>query len=114
MNNSEHLPESLAPRCYVRYMRLDESMTNTSLLHLSTVENQVLPTGTHDFGFVCTLPGDLPSSLKSDIGSIKYTANVQITTPFWPDKKFEEKFIVLKRLDLNDYPSLRVNFFIFQ
>lgn len=74
-----------------------------------TDELQSLPSGTHDYSFACTLPHDLPSSFSGSHGHIKYTANVVLRIPLWPDKKFEEKFDVLRPLNLNDYPSLRVN-----
>ncbi|XP_055313203.1 arrestin domain-containing protein 2-like isoform X2 [Sitodiplosis mosellana] len=78
-------------------------------------ENQVLPVGTHDYSFACTLPNDLPSSFTSNLGYIKYSANVVLRIPFWPDKKFEEKFTVFKTVNLNDYPSLRYKIlFIYQ
>ena len=70
--------------------------------------------GTHDYSFTCILPEDLPSSFESSFGRIKYTANVIVRMPFGPDKIFVEKFSVRRRLDLNNYPSLRVNFLIFQ
>lgn len=72
-----------------------------------------LPSGTHDYSFACTLPRDLPSSFIGSHGHIKYTANVVIRIPLWPDKKFEEKFNVLRPLNLNDHPSLRVNLYTY-
>lgn len=75
-----------------------------------TGENRVvLPVGTHDFSFTCTLPDELPSTFAGTHGYIKYSAQVVLRIPFWPDKKFEKKFTVFKIVNLNDYPSLRVN-----
>lgn len=73
-------------------------------------ELQSLPSGTHDYSFSCTLPRDLPSSFLGSHGHIKYNAIVVLRIPLWPDEKFEEKFDVLRPFDLNDHPSLRVNF----
>lgn len=75
---------------------------------LSIDELQVLPAGAHDYSFAFTLPHDLPSSFLGSHGHIKYTANVILRIPLWPDKKFEQKFDVLRPLNLNDYPQLRV------
>lgn len=70
-------------------------------------EVQLLP-GTYDYSYQCTLPNDLPSSFLGCWGSIKYSSQVVINIPRWPDKTFKQKFVLLKPLDLNDFPSLRV------
>lgn len=69
----------------------------------------VLPAGTHDFFFTCNLPPDLPSSISGYYGHIKYTACVMLHIPFWPNKKFEQKFHVFKPVNLNDFPELQVH-----
>lgn len=75
-----------------------------------TEEVRLFSIGAHEYSFTFILPEDLPSSFESSFGRIKYTAYVIVRMPFGPDKIFEEKFSVRRRLDLNDYPSLRVNF----
>ena len=87
----------------------DFNRINNKTLSLTGENRVVLPVGTHDFSFTCTLPDDLPSSFFSTLGYIKYSANVILRIPFWPDKKFEEKFTVFRMINLNNYPSLRVN-----
>ncbi|XP_037026630.1 arrestin domain-containing protein 2-like [Bradysia coprophila] len=70
-------------------------------------ETQIIPVGTHDYNFTCTLPSNLPEEFFGTYGNIKYTANVALRIPFWPDKKFQRAFHVFKRFDLNDDPLLR-------
>lgn len=76
---------------------------------LLTGEVEIIPVGTHDYSFACTLPANLPSSFHGVFGDIKYFANVVLRIPFWPDKRFEEKFTVFKSVNLNNYLSLRVS-----
>lgn len=77
-----------------------------------TGEIKVLSIGTHDFNFTSTLPRVLPSSFSGTYGYIKYSANVILRIPLWTDRKFEEPFTILRPVNLNDYPSLRVNYYI--
>ncbi|XP_055312598.1 arrestin domain-containing protein 17-like isoform X2 [Sitodiplosis mosellana] len=68
-------------------------------------ETRLLPMGTHDYSFTCMLPSDLPSSFSSTHGHIKYSANVIIRMPLWPDKKFEEKFTIYRRSGVSKHSS---------
>lgn len=71
---------------------------------LLTDEVETLTVGTHDYSFTCTLPPDLSSSISGQYGYIKYTANVVIRIPLWPNKKFEPNFFIFKTVNLNDNP----------
>lgn len=59
------------------------------------------------------LPDGLPTSFEGRFGHIRYTARVVLDIPLWPDKTFEEPFTVLKAINLNEIPTLRVIHFIF-
>ncbi|XP_031621629.1 uncharacterized protein LOC116339736 [Contarinia nasturtii] len=63
--------------------------------------------GTYNYTFQCSLPHNLPTSLESEYGYIRYTARVVLDNPQWPDKTFSEPFTVIRALDLNDFPALR-------
>lgn len=52
---------------------------------------------------------------EGKIGYIRYSVNVILDIPIWPDKTFEEPFTVIKAVDLNSVPAYRVtllNFYI--
>lgn len=54
------------------------------------------------------MPFDLPSSVEGSIGYIRYTACVVVDVPMWRNREFELQFTVIRPIDLNAYPSLRV------
>lgn len=65
--------------------------------------------------FQCMLPHGLPTSVEGEYGHIRYTASVVLDIPMWPDKEFEVPFTVIKGINLNAIPALRViylNFFL--
>lgn len=63
--------------------------------------------GSYDFTFECALLR-LPTSFEGEYGHIRYTACVVLDIPMWPDKEFEVAFTVIKPINLNDDPHLRV------
>lgn len=65
--------------------------------------------GEYQYNFHCNLPAGLPTSLEGDKGYIRYEARVVLDIPNWPDKEFFEMFTVVKALNLNNDPTLRVN-----
>lgn len=67
-----------------------------------------LDAGTHHYAFEFPLPSDLPSSIRGEIGYIKYTVRVVVNVSFWTSKVFKEPFTLIKALDLNDHRLLRV------
>lgn len=70
--------------------------------------NISLEAGMHENTFEFMLPSDVPSSYEGEFGHIKYTIRVVMDFPRWIDKVFKEKFTLIKALNLNDFPSLRV------
>lgn len=70
-----------------------------------------LPPGNYNYSFQCMLPPGLPTSFEGQIGYIRYTARVVLDIPLWPDKTFDVPFTVIKAINLNDDPSLRVILF---
>lgn len=67
-----------------------------------------LQPGVYSYTFQCLLPAGLPTSVEATHGHIRYSATVNLDRPMWPDQEFEEGFTVLKPLNLNDQPHLRV------
>lgn len=49
------------------------------------------------------------TSGEGNHGHIRYSVEVVLDIPYWPDKEFEELFTVIKPLDLNDEYKLRVS-----
>lgn len=64
--------------------------------------------GEHIYNFQFRLPAGLPSSFEGEFGHIRYIATVVLDIPRWPDDVFQQPFTVIKPLDLNDDPELRV------
>lgn len=100
MVNNRHVLYTIRKHCAILYMGRCYCMISG--------DTQVIPMGTYDYSFAFTLPPDLPSSFSGEFGHIKYAANVVICIPRWPNKKFLSKFFVIKPLNLNHMPSLRV------
>lgn len=67
-----------------------------------------LPQGTHVFKFSCVLPDSLPTSFEGQYGHIRYTATVLVERPTKKNTTYREAFTVLRHVNLNDDPSLRV------
>lgn len=65
-------------------------------------------TGQYSYEFSCILPVGLPTSLEAEYGHIRYRAKVVIDHPTWEDEMCEEMFTVIKPLNLNLEPSLKV------
>lgn len=63
---------------------------------------------TYNYAFEFELSANLPSSVDANYGHIRYSASVVLDTPKWMNKQFEVRFIVVKPLDLNLRPELRV------
>lgn len=77
-----------------------------------TGELQLMP-GTYNHTFQCMLPAGLPTSVEGEIGHIRYTTEVVLDIPMWPDKEFKEPFTVIKAINLNADPALRVIYSVF-
>lgn len=70
-------------------------------------EIQLQP-GSYHYSFQSYLPPQLPTSFEGDYGYIRYNACVVLDIPMWPDKEFETIFTVIKAINLNADPTLRV------
>ena len=57
--------------------------------------------GEHIYPFECDLPPNLPSSLESELGHVRYTIKATIDRPWKFDHKVEDTFKVLSVYDLN-------------
>lgn len=64
--------------------------------------------GTYKYDFEYVLPTTLPSSKPSAHGSIAYFAALVVDTPEWPEKQIHSTFTLIRHIDLNDFPPLRV------
>lgn len=67
-----------------------------------------LQPGEHVYTFTCTLPANLPTSFEGTFGNIRYRAEVTVNVPLWPDKTFAEGFTVIRSVDLNALPDVRL------
>lgn len=65
--------------------------------------------GTHTYNFQCNLPAELPTSVEGNIGYIRYTARVVVDVPMAFDKDFKQGFTVIRPLNLNNNPEMRVS-----
>lgn len=55
------------------------------------------------------LPSDIPSSIERTRGHIKYSVRVILEVPGWLNTKdFYKEFTLIKALNLNEIPHLRV------
>lgn len=63
----------------------------------------------YTYTFECQLPEGLPTSLEGDFGFIRYSATVVLEYPMNPPKVFVQYISVLKKLDLNLDPFMRVS-----
>lgn len=54
------------------------------------------------------LPPALPTSVEANIGYIRYLVRLVVDIPMAFDKEFEVPFTVIKAVNLNAIPALRV------
>lgn len=64
--------------------------------------------GVYNHSFQCQLPAKLPTSVSGKHGYIKYGVRVVIDIAFWPNKEYDQPFTVIKEVNLNHDPGLRV------
>lgn len=69
--------------------------------------------GTYNYNFECMLPPGLPTSVEGRYGHVRYNIRVVIDRPLWSDKQFKVPFTVIRPVNINDFPSLRVMNFYF-
>lgn len=64
--------------------------------------------GTYNYDFEHDLATNLPSSRSSKHESITYFVALVVGTPNWPEKQVHSPFTVIRHMNLNDFPALRV------
>lgn len=62
----------------------------------------------HVYYFSFSLPMEIPSSFVGEYGYITYAASVILVIPWWIDDTFKQPITIIKRIDLNDNPTLHV------
>lgn len=63
----------------------------------------------YNYTFEFILPSDIPSSIEGTHGHIKYSVRVILEVPGWLNTKdFYKEFTLIKALNLNEIPHLRV------
>ncbi|KAL1374123.1 hypothetical protein pipiens_004992 [Culex pipiens pipiens] len=67
-----------------------------------------VPEGTHVYKFTCVLPDNLPTSFEGQYGHIRYTATILVERPTQKNTTYREAFTVLRHVNLNDDPSLKI------
>lgn len=73
------------------------------------IEGEItLHTGHYSYNFSCNLPLDLPTSVESKVGNIRYAAKIVLDCLNQPGQKHEEFFTVIRPLNLNVDPIHRV------
>lgn len=83
------------------------SRKQARVLRKSTRKFKLAP-GAYTFNFECLLP-DLPTSIESKYGSIRYFARCVVDIIYPGRKICETPFFVVRPIDLNMDPMLRVN-----
>lgn len=81
---------------------------------IKSTGNVHLKRGTHTYNFQCNLPAQLPTSVEGNIGYIRYTARVIMDIPMALDKDFKQRFTVIRSLNLNSNPAIRVSILLCQ
>lgn len=74
-----------------------------------SIDRVDLAPGTYNHTFQCHLPQGLPTSVEGGYGHIRYWVEVVLNIPMWPDKEYSRTFTVIKMIDLNLDPMMRVN-----
>lgn len=67
-----------------------------------------MQSGVYEYPSEFTLPRDLPTSTESSTGYVIYTARAVMKTLIF-NQHYDERFYVIKAIDLNHVPMLRVN-----
>lgn len=92
----------------------DETLLETKHLLIGEIKGPEfeLHPGVYDYSFKCFLSEQLPTSLETTIGKIRYSVTVCVDIPSKiMDDKFVAAFTILKPLDLNLEPAnIRVRF----
>lgn len=66
--------------------------------------------GVHEYPFEIPLPYNLPSTMDVTYGNVSYKLHFDIDIPMSVNRSTDYEFNVIKRLNLNNFPLLKVNF----
>lgn len=92
------------------YQCLSKFILNINLCFELTGHIRLAP-GLYNYAFECKLQSDVPTSFESENGSyIRYTALVVLDYQNSKEKTFTESFTVIREINLNNNPELRVSF----
>lgn len=69
-------------------------------------------TGNHCFNFKCTLPPNLPSSLETTNGNVRYEVKANVDIPWARDFTQKERITILSHLDLNTSKEAKSDFLV--
>lgn len=75
------------------------------MLGSSNGTNVELPAGNHKYKFSVALPSQLPSSIETKKGFIRYSLEVSIDVPLGYKKELKVPFTVIKQEDMNALSS---------
>ena len=75
------------------------------MLGSSNGTNIELPAGKHKYSFSCSLSSNLPSSIETKKGFIRYSLEVSIDVPLGFKKELKMPITVIKQEDMNALPS---------
>lgn len=84
------------------------SRKDARILKKSTRKFKLAP-GVYNFNFECMLANNLPTSIEARHGHIRYFARFVVDIIYPCRKVFEVPFFVIKPIDLNANPILRVS-----
>ncbi|XP_031641056.1 arrestin domain-containing protein 1-like [Contarinia nasturtii] len=77
---------------------------------MNSCAGKSLSAGTHSFPFAYVLPGDIPSTICGEKGSVSYSVNVILrfaNDRSRKEKKEFEEFVVISPLNLNEIPNVK-------
>lgn len=80
----------------------------TYLFGAEDADPVVVQAGANRYEFTCQLPSHLPASFESPYGSINYAIQTMLVVPWDSDIKSEIKFTVIREVDLNLQPDLKI------
>lgn len=105
----KHNTDSIHNTQYTLCSPLPLIIFNSNQIKFELGKIRMMP-GTYAYRFQFIIPPHVPSSVEGSVGHIRYTACLTIDIPMFQSKEFQQTFYVLKSIDLNNYPMLRVSF----
>lgn len=81
---------------------------NPNFICTHSLADLCVAAGTYTYPFECQLPVEVPSSIETDVGAIKYVANLVLDRPSWQIPTPDFLFTVIKPFDLSTDFSVHV------